>query len=258
MNKYVCAFAVALLAAVSAAAQNPSGNIASVESQVPKNGMVQQYEQGRKQKADWHKQQNDPQPLYVFETLSGDDTGTYLVGRFGWHWADFDKPAIADKADTEEFNKVVGTYVQSVTDRYYEFLPKLSNADTSMSVPAKFDELVTMRIRRDKTADFRAALGKVAEAVQKTKWPVHYEFYELVNGGYVGTYVLAEPHASWADFEDNPSLKPFRDMLREGLGPEGDLVYDRLEGCIESEYSEIVQFRQDLSYIPANKLSSQR
>jgi quinol monooxygenase YgiN len=256
MNKYVYALALPLLAAVSTLAQTPSGNIAAIQSQTPKNGMIQQYEQGRKEKAAWHKQQNDPQPLYVFETMSGDNTGTYLVGRLDQHWADFDKPVIPDQADTEEFNKVVGNYVQSVTDRYYEFLAKISNPDTSTTGPAKFDELVTFRVHREKIAEFQAALAKVAEAVQKTKWPVHYEFYELVNGGYLGTFVLAEPHANWADFEDNPGVKPFHDMLREAFGPaEGDSVYDRVEGAIESEYSEIVQFRPDLSYIPGKQLS---
>jgi len=251
MNKYMCAFGIGLLTALSAVAQAPSGNIAAVESQVPKAGMTQQYEQGRKQKADWHKQQKDPQPLYVFETLTGDETGTYLVGRFGQHWADFDKPAIPDQADTDEFNKVIGSYVQSVSDRYYEFLPKISNPDTSSTGPSKFTVLITFRVHRDKIAEFRAALAKVAEAVQKTKWPIHYEFYQLVNGGYDGTFVLGEPHATWADFEDQPNIKPFHDMLRDAFGPvEGDSVYDRVEGAIESEYTELLQFRPDLSYIP--------
>jgi len=252
MSKYLLALGIGLLAAVSAAAQAPSGNIAAVESQVPKTGMTPQYEQGRKQKADWHKQQKDPQPLYVFETMSGDNTGTYLVARLGQHWADFDKPAIPDQADTEEFNKVVGNYVQSISARYYEFLPKLSNPASSSTGPSKLTELITFRIRRDKAADFRSSLAKVAEAVQKTKWPVHYEFYELVNGGNLGTFVLAEPHANWADFEEQPNIKPFHDMLREAFGPgEGDSVYERVEGAIESEYTEILQFRPELSYIPA-------
>lgn len=254
MKKQVCAFAVILLAAVSASAQNQPASIAAIETQTPKNGMVQQYEQGRKQKADWHKQQKDPQPLYVWETMSGDSTGNYLVGRLDQHWADMDKPAIPDQSDTEEFNKVVGSYVQSVSDRYYEFLPKLSNPDTSTGTPSKYTELITFRIHRDKISAFRAALARVSEAVKKTNWPVHYEFYELVNGGYDGTFILAEPHATWADFEEKPDVKPLRDMLKEAFGQaEADTVYQQLESSIESEYSEIIQFRPDLSYMPAAK-----
>ena len=111
VTKHVCALAVAALTALSASAQTSPASIAAVESQIPKNGMTQQYEQGRKQKADWHKQQKDPQPLYVFETLTGDSTGTYLVVRLDQHWADLDKPAIPDASDTEEYSKVIGAYV---------------------------------------------------------------------------------------------------------------------------------------------------
>ena len=251
-RKMMYVLAVSLLATCSAFAQSNPGNIASIETQTPKNGMTQQYEQGRKQKADWHKQQKDPLPLYVFEILSGDNTGSYLVGRFDQHWADMDKPAIPDTADTEEFNKVVGNYVQSVTARFYQFLPKLSNPDTSTTGPSKYDEVVTFRIRHDKIGVFRGSLARLAEAVGKTKWPVHYEFYELANGGYDGTFVLAEPHANWADFEDKPDVKPFRDMLKDAFGQaEADSIYERLESSIESEYSEIIQFRSDLSYVPA-------
>jgi len=250
--KHAYVFAVAALATFSASAQTNTGNIAALESQTPKAGMSQQYEQGRKQKADWHKQQKDPQPLYVFETISGDNTGTYLVGRLDQHWTDFDKPAIPDASDTEEFNKAIGAYVQSVTDRYYEYMPKVSNPDASSTGPTKYTELITFRVHRDKIAAFRGTLARLSEAVQKTKWPVHYEFYELVNGGFEGTFMLAEPHATWADFEDKPEVKPFREMLKDAFGQnESDSVYDRLENSIQSEYTEILEFRPDLSYIPA-------
>src|SRR5277367_852739 len=118
---------VLFVACALAAAQEKAGTLASIDFQKPKSGMVPQYEAGRKQKAAWHKQQNDPQPLLVWETLTGDNTGTYLVGRFGQHWTDMDKPAIPDESDHAEFQKILGNYVDSVVSRYYEFLPKISN-----------------------------------------------------------------------------------------------------------------------------------
>jgi hypothetical protein len=251
-NKYVCAFAVVLLAAVSASAQTEPASIAGVESQTPKNGMTQQYEQGRKQKADWHKQQKDPNPLYVFETLTGESTGTYLVCRVDMHWAAMDKPPIPDASDTEEYAKVVGSYVQTITDAYYEYLAKISNPDPSATTPAKYSEFVTFHVKRDKIAEFRSALGRISEASKKASWPVHYQIYELDFGGGVGTFVLVEPHASWADFESKPDVKPLRHMLEDAFGAaEAEAVYGRLIGSIDREDSEILQFRQDLSYIPA-------
>jgi hypothetical protein len=252
MKKHVCAFAVVLLAAAAASAQTEQGRIAGVESQTPKNGMTQQYEDGRKQKAIWHKDKKDPSPLYVFETLTGQNTGTYLVCRFDLHWADMDKPPIADADDTAEFNKVVGSSVQSITDQYYEFQPKMSFSDPASSGPAKFTEFITFHVKRDKIAEFRSAIERIAEGAKKSNWPNHFEFYELDFGGKAGTFVLAETHPNWSDFEEKPGAKPLRHMLEESFGAsEADAIYSRLLGAIESEDAEILQYRQDLSYVPA-------
>ena len=246
----VCAV-VFLVAGFSASAQSTPGNIAALETQTPKTGMTQQYEQGRKQKAEWHKQQKDPEALYVFETIAGDSTGTYLVGRLGEHWADMDKPPIPDAADAEEYNKAVGPYVQSIVTRYWELLPKISNPDTG-ALPAKYNEILNFHVRYNKQGAFRSAIARFSDAAQKAKWPVHFEWYVLEFGGLEGTYAAVIPRANWTDFEEKPDVKPFREMLKDALGQdEADSVLDRLNASVESVTTEIIQFRQDLSYIPA-------
>ena len=249
-KQMLSALGIMLFVACSLAAQEKPGTIAALEFQKPKNGMVPQYRAGRKEKAAWHKQQNDPQPLLVWEILSGDNTGTYVVGRWGQHWADLDKPAIPDETDLAEFQKVIGNYVDSVITRYYEFMPKISNP-TGAKMPAKFSEILTFHVRYGKDSDFRSAIGRVYEAAQKTKWSPNYEWYELANGGPTGVYVLALPRNSWADFEDKPDVKPFREMLKEAFGQaEADSILDRIDHSVEKETSEIVQFRPELSYLP--------
>ena len=250
-NQWLSAVGIVLFVACSLAAQEKPGTLAAIEFQKPKNGMVPQYEAGRKQKAAWHKQQNDPQPLLVWETLSGENTGAYLVGRFRQHWADFDKPAISDEADLAQFQKIVGAYVDSVITRYYEFLPKISNPPSGATMPPKFSEVIVFQVRYGKGSDFRSAIDRIYEASQKTKWPLNYEWYVLVNGGQTGEYVLSLPHNNWADFEDKPDVKPFRDMLKEAFGhAEADSIVDRIDRSVEKETSEIIQFRPDLSYLP--------
>ncbi len=248
-KKLLAAFAV-MLFAFSVAAEDKPGTVAALEFQRPKNGMVKQYQDGRKQKAAWHKQQNDPQPLLVWETLSGPDTGIYIVGRLNQHWADFDKPAIPDQADLDEFQKVLGTYVDSVVANYYEYMPKLSNPPAA-TTPSKFGDVMTFHVRYGKNSDFRSAITRVYDAAQKTKWPVNFEWYALASGGDTGTYVLVLPRSSWADFEDKPDVKPFRDMLKDAFGQaEADSIVDRIDGSVSSETSQIIQFRPDLSYLP--------
>jgi hypothetical protein len=250
-NKFVSALGITLLAAVSGLAQEKPGNIAALEFQTPKNGMVKQYEDGRKQKAEWHKQQKDPLPLYVWEIVSGDHTGTYIVGRLGQHWADFDKPVVPEQADIDEYNKVIGASVQSVVTRYYELMPKISSPGTTKPTD-KFSEVITYHVRSGRDTDFNSALGRINEAIQKTKWPVSYLWLTLANGGPAGTYALVIPHANWADFEDKPDMKPFRQMLTDAFGAEeADSIIKRLDSSVESVTTEIDRFRADLSYLPA-------
>jgi len=249
--KFVCAVTVMLFMALSLWGQDKQGTIAALEFQKPKNGIVKQYEDGRKQKADWHKQQKDSQPLFVWETMSGPDTGTYIVGRLGQHWADLDKPSVPEQADLDEYRKVTVGSVESMVARYYDLMPKVSHAGDPNSSP-RFNEIVTFHVRYGKASDFHSAIDRIHEAGEKTKWPVNYLWYRLASGGDAGTYVLVIPHANWADFEEKPDVKPFRDMIKEAFGQaEADSIVDRIDRAIDREDSAIVQFRADLSYLPA-------
>jgi hypothetical protein len=248
-KKLLCALGVALIAAVSGFAQEGPKEIAAIEFQTPKNGMLKQYEEGRKQKVEWHKQQKDAQALYVFEVLTGEGTGSFLVGRFGVHWADLDKPSVSDAADLEQYQKLIAGSVEKLTASYYEDMPKWSNPSKDMS--AKYTEVITFHLRYGKGDDFRSAVMRVHEAREKMKSPSHYSWHHLVDGGPGGTYVLTIDHANFASFEDDPAVKPLRDDLRAAFGEQEAMsVIERLNGSVEGTYSELIQFRPDLSYIP--------
>jgi hypothetical protein len=248
--KLAVTFCAAGFLAAGAFAQDKPGTIAGLEFQTPKNGMVKQYEDGRKAKAEWHKQQKDKDPLFVSEVITGEHMGTYIVGRFGMHWADMDKPSVSDAADLAEYEKAIAPYVEKLTASYYEYLPKWSNPSTDMN--AKYIEVVTFHVKYGKGDDFRSAVAKVHEANQKLKTPTHYSWYHLVNGGPGGTYVVTFDHANWASFEDDPAVKPLRERLREAFGEQEAMsVIERLNGSIESTYSDLIQPRPDLSYIAA-------
>jgi len=250
LMKFAAAVCAVGFLAVGALAQEKPGTIAGLEFQTPKNGMVKQYEDGRKAKAEWHKQQKDKDALLVSEVLTGENMGTYVVGRFGMHWADMDKPSVPDAADLEEYRKLIAPYVDKLTSAYYEFLPKWSNPSPDMNT--KYISVVTFHVKSGKGDDFQSAIAKVHEANEKLKVPVHSSWYRLVNGGPGGTYVLTTDHANWASFESDPSVKPLRDRLREAFGEQEAMsVIERLNGSIEGTYSQIVQTRPDLSYIPA-------
>jgi hypothetical protein len=249
-NKLLSICAAMLLLALLAAAQEEPSTVTALEFQTPKNGMTKQYEDGRKAKAAWHKQQKDPQMLFVLQVVAGEQMGSYIVGRSGQHWADLDKPAVPDAADEEEYNKVVAPYVEKRTAAYFETMPKVSYPSPEME--GKYTSATTFHIRYGKGDDFRSAIARMYDAAQKTKWPFHYRWERLANGGPGGTYVLLVEHANWASFADDPNIKPLRDILREAFGEQESMsVIERLNGSIESTYNEVVEFRPDLSYMPA-------
>ncbi len=249
-SKFLSICAGVFLLATSAAAQGEPSTVTALEFQTPKNGMTKQYEEGRKAKAAWHKQQKDPQMLFVLQVVAGEHTGSYIVGRSGQHWADLDKPAVPDAADEEEYNKVIAPYVEKRTAAYFETMPKVSNPGPETG--SKYMSATTFHIRFGKGDDFRSAIARMYDAAQKTKWGLHYRWERLANGGPGGTYVLLVEHANWASFEDDPNIKPLRDILREAFGEQEAMsVIERLNGSIESSYNEVVEFRADLSYIPA-------
>jgi quinol monooxygenase YgiN len=116
----------------------------------------------------------------------------------------------------------------------------------------KYIEVITFHVKYGKGDDFRSAVARVHEANQKLKTPTHYSWYRLANGGPGGTYVLTFDHANWASFEEDPAVKPLRDRLREAFGEQEAMsVIERLNSSIEGTYSDLVQTRPDLSYIPA-------
>jgi hypothetical protein len=241
---------LALLSLFAQTPQSTPGTITQLEFQKPKMGMRQQYEDGRKQKAAWHKQQNSPEPLFVWEILTGDGTGTYIVGAPAQHWAELDKPAIPDEADLAEYTKVILPSLESMKAQYYEYQPKLSNP-RSAKLPAKFEEIVIFRVRYGKNEEFRSGIARITEGAMKTKWPVNYYWYTLEYGGEIPTWVLTIPKDNWTGFEEQPNVKPFREMLKDAFGQaEADSIVDWINESVKSETAEVIQFRPDLSYIP--------
>jgi hypothetical protein len=250
VKKMMTAVGIMLIAGISGFAQTKPGTLAALEFQKVKPGMTKQYEDGRKAQAQWHKHQNDPLPLMIWETISGDNTGTYIVGRLEQHWADLDKPSAPEQGEIDSYLKVVAPSIESMVARYYDLLPKDSRPPDSKAA-SKFAEVITYHVSPANAAEFHSAITRATEGIEKTKWPVHYLWYALANGGPGDTFVLVIPHDNWADFEDNPNMKPFAEMLNEAFGhAEAESILKRFDSATESVTSEIIQFRPDLSYLP--------
>ncbi len=234
----------ALLLALPAVPQmQEEGNVGFVAFLKPKPGMAKQFEEGMKKHRQWHSDNKDTTQWAVWVTVTGESVGTYGVGTFGHRWEDFDSPPVSEEADAADRAKTLDPYTESVVPQYY-----LNHKDISHPAEgeAKMYEVLAFHVRYGKGSDFMYCLRKFHEAIQKTKWPVHYEWYELRSGGELGTYVLVIPRDSFAAMK--PMEKPFGAMLEEALGrAEAEALLEKFSDSVRYETSELIESRPDLS-----------
>ena len=247
LSRLALASAVAVLSAipsVSVLAQEKPGNITLVTEMTPKPGSEKQFEAGLKQLAAWYASNNDPQGRAVFMQITGEKAGTYSVARRWMHWADLDKPSGQYRA---EFDKAMGDTVATYALKVYEEIPELDHP-ANLDRPAKYYEIDTFHVPLDKQDRFAATVGRLREAIEKTKSPMDVSWLVLSEGGEFGTWVLAIGHNSSADF-GSPSPD---EVLDKAFGAaETDTIASEISTLIGGHFSEeVIMFRPDLSYFP--------
>src|SRR5215467_10838077 len=121
MRKPLLLLVVCCLTATLAVAQAPppAASVCEIHTNKAKPGMTQQYEQARTKHMAWHKSQNDTWSWAVWEILSGDGTGDYIVGSCGHAWKDFDGRDKFEAADTVNANATMGASLGAETVGYY-------------------------------------------------------------------------------------------------------------------------------------------
>lgn len=244
-------FAAALYAAPVIAQQTPV-NVGRVYVNVPKPGMANQFEEGRKRHMDWHRKQNDSWTWEMWQVATGDATGAYISITFGHTWKDFDTwDAKYGEADAADAANNMGPYIGTATASVWQLMTEVSRPPESME-PSKMAEAYHYMVKPDHESDFNYALHKFDEAIKKTNWPPHYLIYVLANGGEGPHYVIVLPHNSWADMA-NPELS-FDAMLEKAVGKhEADELTQTFNKSLAHTWSEVLVYRPDLSYRPAGR-----
>jgi hypothetical protein len=109
-------------------AQN-ANNVCRVFFSMPKPGMGQQYEAGRKKHMQFHRDQKDTWTWNTFAIETGDNAGRYVTSSCGHAWKDFDEwEARMGKADTADGATNLTPYVQSGRNGFYVYRSDMSLA----------------------------------------------------------------------------------------------------------------------------------
>ena len=249
------AVAVALVVAASLAvpclAQESPGVVARIGVFKPKPGMVQQFEQGRKKHFEWHRKNNDAWSWLTWETISGDESGTYITGTFGHNWKDFDAWDKIDAADTADANASMGPYIQQEFAKYYTLIPDASRPPAGKE-PSAMAQVTHFYVKVSGVDAFTAAIKEAKAALDKVDWPVHSFWYQLVSGGEGPEFVLVTARSSWADLE--PLKQRLDDALAQAYGAQKAIaILDAVRSNTTHTVSELLKYRPDLSYVPGTK-----
>lgn len=242
-----------LAVAIPAMAQQP-GKVAEIHFNRVKPGMTQQYEAGRKKHMAWHKGQNDTWSWYTWAVLTGEGTGSYVVGTFGRNWKDFDDRTKFNEADGADAQANMGASLAGNEMSYYVYRPDLSLGQETFP-PAPLISVIHFMLKPDGINDFVEAVKKVNDGIKKTNYPTGgvSRWYQLANGGEGPHFVLVGDRANWAAFQPPPD-KTLDSMMEEAYGKqEGAAILSSLRKAIRSSHSEALQYRPDLSHVAASK-----
>ncbi len=236
-----------LLLAISAAAQSSPQIVSEVNMSTPKSGMTNQWEAGRKQHSAFHAAQKDTWNIFVWQILTGERTGSYMMASPGHSWKDLDARDAFNKIDLPNVDKTMGPYTERGSTAYYVFRDDLSMTKPS-ATPAKMRTTAIYTLIPEHLNDFIDAVKKINGGIQKTNYPVKpSRWYSLANGGDSPTFVLVTDRASWSDME--PPEKKMDEMLKEAYGDGGSQILDQLRRSCKRIVTEMSVYRADLSYI---------
>ncbi len=224
------------------------GNIVWAEYQMPRPARKAQYEEARKEKVKWHTEKNGSLPLYVWEIMSGDRTGQYLVATTAKDWEAFDSSPLSVQESKDRFMETYKMDVVRVRAFFMDHLPDVSR-DYEGENQAPLTVLRYYKVVYGKWGDFYNLLRKFNEAAEYGDWPVRYSWFAVNNGAEEPMFVEATPKQNWADMA--PPKKAPLQLAMELYGPEDTISMTRLMSeIVESENSEVLRFRPDLSYEP--------
>jgi len=250
----ICAAAVLIitsgLAGAQEAAQKPPESLAWVYFVSPAPGQGMKLEAAMKQHYTLHAKANDPWRRNVWEVVTGDHVGSYIIRTGGHTWADFDAEADIP-GDREDIATNIAPYVSSVAGAITEWDQDISRWPDDLPMP-KMVEVTVYHLKPGAWRKFYMAVKKVHEAIGEKKLPFHYGWEWTASGGHGTEITLVIPHATWADFKgpEGSLWKAVEEVYGE---TEADMLRGLISKSTKSMESYIVTYRDDLSYVPASK-----
>lgn len=222
--------------------------VCEINVTTPKPGAAKQFEEARKKHNGFHQTEKDKNSIMVWDISTGPGSGSYLTAVCGLTWKDMDGHEAMDKRDAADRLATMAPTVAANQASYYILRPDLSTAPET-AAPTKMMTVVHYFVKPSGMVQFTDAVKRINAAIAQTKYPAKpSRWYQLANGGEGPHYVLVTDRASWADMQGPEQTMV--DMLKQAYGND-DKTLQTLRESVDRVVSELLDYRADLSYLPA-------
>jgi len=229
-------------------AQSGPDRVCEINVTTPKAGAAKQFEGARKKHNEFHRAEKDQDAIMVWSITTGPATGSYLTAVCGMTWKDMDGKDAFDARDEADRQVTLSPAIASNEASYYVFRPELSSS-ADPATPARMMTVVHYFVKPSGIVQFTDSIKRINVAIAKTKYPSKpWRVYSLVSGGVGPHFVLVTDRGSWADMQGPEQT--MMDMLKQAYGND-DKTLQNLRDTIDHTMSELMEFRGDLSYLPA-------
>jgi hypothetical protein len=221
--------------------------VCEINVTAPKAGGAKALEDGRKKHNEFHKTEKDKQAILIWEIATGPAQGSYLSASCGMSWKDLDNEGF-DQRDAADRARTLSGLVGQMQTSYWIFRQDLSTG-TETTTPTKKMTVVHYFVKPGGLVQFNESIKRINAAVAQTKYAAKpSRWYALANGGEGPHFVLVTDRASFADMQGPEQT--MTDMLKQAYGAD-DKTLQTLREAVDHTMSEMMDYRADLSYVPA-------
>lgn len=229
LNLFIALFFIANFA------YGQEANIGQFAIWKPKDGQLQNFENGYKQHLNWHKTNGDKWGWYGWFVVSGSRYGQFVDATFDHTWADFDK-AVKPAEDIADNRLHVFPFGDVQTIFKVSHYPKYSTIDTFAN---KLRLLKMVILTTDNTEQALKVVDKLKD-FYISKQVKSFKTYKVIDGGLTNQIILMMGFSSWEDYGISETLTEKISEIEQSL---------KLK-TITSTTSETMVYRADMSWFP--------
>ena len=230
-----------------------SGDIAYFHVNRVKPSMRMQYETARKRHWVWHQKMQDTWGYHVWQIVSGEASGTYMVCSFGHTWKQVDESDQLVGGEEDDPAAKVEPYLDAEPESYYRYLPKLSIAPKEGFSPSAKLAVTRWLVKQEDVETFLAAQAKMKDALVKAGHLGNLRWFQLVNGGEIPQFLMLVDRDNWASYEHSVDENLGSIMEKTHGKDQAASIMQDVRRAVRSQYVETWQYRPDLSFVPAAK-----